>query len=384
MNFKQRIYLARTISNFGDWMTFLVSALWVSHHFGADKVPLVFLLSSVPPLIFSRLFGSRIYFKHLPLTFAALQLLLAVNVISLALGTPSLYRFYVYILVASTIGSMGRPAWDTLLGRWFTGEERKEVFTRTGAINSSLLILAPISGATLAEFIGYNAVFILDGLSFIALTIILARDLKRPLPIGSDPNPKAPLPASPSEWHLPRPATTPIAAWYALLIMGALINGCEFFAFKQFGYQNYQIGFVLASWGAGGLCSFMFSKSSAKYFSELYMPLLLAASLGSFLLIQNIVVSCILFSVSGFINSHLGGAIRAKIQNQMDHYTLPSPAVWSLLSQRLSMINITAYFICSLVLAHISLHVFAVAILMSGIICYRLIQHTFESNLVKP
>ncbi len=366
---KRRVYFHRMISGLGDWMTLLATALWISERFGSDKVPYVFLLSSLPHLLFARVFA-RMLCRIPALTLYALgQLLLAFNVFSLTIGEPSLTRLLVYGGFAATISAATRPAWDSLLGEWFSGADRAEVFIRVGAITSSLLILAPVTGGALSQILGYQAVFMIDAASFLLGLGVLAPQLRqcRHVIVSS----RSVLPSESQkteEWTMPANLRNSIFAWYALLSIGVLINGTEYLAFKNFGYTPAQVGIVIGCWGVGGLIAF--ATASQLQISRLArdLPIGLGVVLCVFLLVGRFEASCTAFIVAGFLNARCGGHLRAQIQMNIPD-NLASLPVWSLINQRLSLINILGYVLAGTVLAKIPIVASSVLLVAGGFAC---------------
>jgi len=349
------LYLARVISSLGDWMTFLVVALYLNENFGSDKVAYGFLIASAPSFLISskahflvpQFLQKYVYFFGL--------ILLSVNVL-LVTKAESLWQIYAYMLVASIITAVLRPLLDTLTVESFEPDQLDRILTRVGGLTSSILCIAPPIGAAIATNFGYNSVFYANAGSFVVAGLLLMYVFANN---RSEVVQNAPAKAlvkftfALKELTFPQQLKVSLCLWYCILILGALINAGEFAAFTEFGYSKSEIGLVIGCWGAGGFIAFTTAsvrlrRSSLRLFVTSY-----GIALGSFFLAPWFLVSCAIFFIGGFFCAKLGGEVRSIIQASIPP-DLRSLEVWGLINSRLALINMSVYGSVGFLISHMA------------------------------
>jgi hypothetical protein len=88
--------------------------------------------------------------------------------------------------------------------------------------------------------------------------------------------------------------------------------------------------------------------------------------MGAFLLSSQWQLSAAFFTAAGFLNAHIGGVLRSRVSAQIPT-TTPALHIWSVINQRLSIINISIYAICGSALAHVHLMWTSGLMLLAGL-----------------
>lgn len=342
MSLIHRLYISRIISGLGSWLTFLATALLIKEEYGTDKVAYAFLISSLGPLFLSNYVSKIIPKDKKYPSYVALCLLSALNVLALTLNL-GLWQIYVYLSLASIIGTFTQPIFMSLVGEWVEREKLQIVHLRLGSIQACLLALAPPLGGFISTFFGFNLLFLIDAATFVIAILFL---IPRPKTINAPSSKKTSSDSEEEKTHnkllLPSELRHLLVIWYLFLCLGAALNALEFEAFSVANFSRSDIGLVIGGWGIGALIAFIYGKKITEKVSLKAGSWFLVIAFLTFALSKSVWVSISAFVVGSMMNSFIAGSIRGKIQNQIPESLNPLD-IWSLINKRLSIINVTFY-----------------------------------------
>lgn len=345
-----RIYSATIVNTFGSWCTFLALALLVKEQYGAQFLPMVFLVQTLPVILFSRGMVKLIAPQAETKWYVILQVLFTLNSLVLLLST-SMLTIFAHLFIAALLKGLSGPLYNTLLSGWVSQSDRKMVFTRVDALAAGALALAPAAGAWVKIFFSYNVLFIVDAISFLLALVLLWPHL-----ILAYRKTEAWLNRAELKWNqvvsqiVHRPAHMPVALWLPLILwllyqaVGALLNGVEFSIFSAKQLTEAQIGYALAAWGLGNLVTFLIGQVKAKiaagiYFLGLVLFIFMPSAygvIGSFL-------------IAGFAYSALSGGIKSVLVGSVPKDFNPLP-VWSYANQLTQFLNLICYIMAGIIL----------------------------------
>jgi MFS family permease len=339
MNIATRIYTLSFLSSVGNWLTFLAVALLIKEEYGADKVALGFLIQSLGPLFLSNYFARNIPQKK-QFSIYLVSLILAAANVALLVFSLGLWQIYLYYVLSSIIGAFSRPLFFSMLGEWIEKDQIAKVHTRIGSIQAAVLAFAPPLGGFLTIYFGFEALFILDALTFLIGIPLL---LPKPKVVNEHvESVKTPLIIPVKESELPVSLRKRLYTWYVYLGVGAILNALEFKTFEQADFSRSDIGIIIGAWGTGALLSFVFNEKFSSRMTATSMAIYASVAFVVFAMSQNLWLSTACFVVGAFGNSLIGGTLRGDIQNTIPDGIKPL-SIWSLVNKRLSLINIAFY-----------------------------------------
>jgi len=339
MNVTRRIYTLSFLSSVGSWLTFLAVALLIKEEYGADKVALGFLIQSLGPLFLSNYFARNIPQKK-QFSIYLLSLVLAAANVALLVLNLGLWQIYLYYIFSSIIGAFSRPLFFSMLGEWIEKDQIVKVHTRIGSIQAAVLAFAPPLGGFLTIYLGFEALFILDALTFlIGIPLLLPKPQILNEYVESD---KINFIVSVKEVELPQPLRRKLYTWYVYLGVGAILNALEFKTFEYANFSRSDIGIIIGAWGTGALLSFLFNEKFSSRFKVTSTSIFASVAFVVFAMSQNLWLSTVCFVVGAFGNALIGGMLRGDIQNKIPSGIKPL-SIWSLVNKRLSLINIIFY-----------------------------------------
>lgn len=369
-NFK-RLYAANMVNAFGSWLTFLAIALLTQEKYGSQYVAVVFLMQTIPAIIFSQGLARLIPAGRHEQVFLITQILLALNSLVLVFN-QSLPVIFAHLLAASFLRSISGPILNSLVGKWVPKESLHEVFTRLGALQSGTLAFAPMAGAWLKVTTSASVLFVVDAVSFM-VAVALMKELF--------------LPASGErhfqfEWRSllakfsPQPrGLTPqtrqaLFIWFVFLVVGAILNAIEFPGFEVFQLSERQIGYAIGAWGVGNLLAFIFPlRLTYRQSAVLYL-----GALTLFVWAGNVIGVIAAFLMAGSFSSYFSGGMRAHLQSTVGAGENSAP-MWAYASQVTQLINLIAYGGAGLLLASVGFYYFAYAMLGTAallvMVCWR-------------
>jgi MFS family permease len=143
---KNRIYISTFINTLGNWLTFLAIALITKEKYGASQVALVFLVQTLPAIIFSQSLSRLIPIGKIEKYYWAIQVLLAACSL-LMVASQSLFMIYTFLIITSLLKSISNPLFNSLIGKWINKDDHKHVFTLT------LFVFAPAPVAIISAFL---------------------------------------------------------------------------------------------------------------------------------------------------------------------------------------------------------------------------------------
>lgn len=362
----RKIYLSTFINSFGSWLTFLAIALLVKEKYGGQQVAWVFLVQTLPAILFSRSLAQLIPENQQERYYWGSQVLLALNCLVLCL-VQSLPVLYIHLFIAAFLKSASTPLFNTLVGRWTPTNKVNEVFTKIGSIQTATLALAPIAGAWIKIISSSELLFFIDAISFIISTVLLkellfvsATNEIKPTSTFQLKNAfssivKVPTDIPASLWHA-------LFLWFGFLMLGALINALEFARFDQLQMNETTIGYALGAWGLGSLIAFLKKIDISLFISNG----IFLATLMFFLITPSTAGVIFIFVVAGWISSVFSGALRGQIQKSVPcgYDALP---VWAFANQITQAINLVAYVGVGLLLASLGFSLFTVSVGLVGL-----------------
>jgi MFS family permease len=361
----KKLYLSTFINSFGSWLTFLAIALLVKEKYGGQQVAWIFLVQTLPAILFSRSLAQLIPEHQQERFYWISQVLLAVNCLVLCF-VQSLPILYVHLFIAAFLKSASNPLFNTLAGRWAPSEKVDEVFTKIGSIQTATLALAPIAGAWIKIVSSAEMLFFIDALSFIVSVVLLkellfvkAREVKNTavfkLKDLFSTVIKIPKGVPSSLWR-------GLLLWFGFLILGALVNALEFSKFEQLQMDERMIGYALGAWGLGSLIAFI-----KKW--DVTLALSGAVFLGAlafFFMTPSVFGAIAVFIVGGWASSVFSGMLRGQVQKSVPSNFDALP-VWAFANQITQVINLIAYTGVGLLLSAVGFNLFTILVVLVGI-----------------
>lgn len=367
-----RLYSAYAVNAFGSWLTFLAIALITQEKYGAQYVAIIFLVQTLPSILFSRSAARMIPVGRQEQAFVVAQVILSLNCILLIID-QSLSTIFIHLFIGSFLRSISVPLLNSLIGKWVPREVQKGVFTRIGGLQSGTLAFAPMIGAWLKLMTSASVLFAVDALSFLISLILMRELLAQP---SGETNFRI-------QWRILITELVPfpkdlvsetrhlLRLWFIFLVVGALLNAIEFPGFQIHRLSEGQISYALSAWGAGSLFAFIF-------------PLRLSPTLSSGLLLAalTIFVWPLLgwigvmgsFFLGGLATSYFSGGLRAQLQGSVNSEDR-SISMWAYVNQITQFINLIAYASAGLWLTTIGFQAFSYLMLSCGllliILCLR-------------
>jgi MFS family permease len=367
MRFQQeRLYLSTFINSFGSWLTFLAIALLVQEKYGGQQVAWIFLVQTLPAILFSRSLANLVPIPKQEKYYAVLQAALSLTSLVLCFN-QSLPILYAHLFVSASLKSVSAPLFNTLVGRWIPNEKIKETFTRIGSVQASTLALAPIAGAWIKIASSAELLFFIDALTFIISVILLADLLRKNAgEVASVEKPKfkdifSAVVSLPQ--NIPAILWRNLLLWFGFLILGALLNALEFAGFERLQMNERWIGYALAAWGLGSLAAFL-KKSDLP---ATWISFIFIASLVVFLTTAKAEVAIGIFAVAGWASALFSGILRSDIQTSVPESYNALP-VWAFANQITQAINLIAYAGVGLLLNVLGFSIFAAITLGVGLV----------------
>lgn len=340
---KNRIYISSFLSSFGNWLTFLAIALITKEKFGAQHVALVFLVQTLPAILFARGISQLIPNHLLKNAYWKIQVLLALTTLVLVFN-QSLLVIYVHLFVAAVLKSISNPLFNSIIGRMVEKESHREVFTRVGALQAGTLALAPALGAWIKISISGEFLFLIDALLILIsigfLKELFAQEIPEKVQNSDAFNWKgifAGISKKPKD--IPDQTQKILSIWFIFLAVGAILNAIEFSGFEKIQMTEKEIGLAIAAWGVGNLIAFLVKNPIG---SRLILIGLYMFVLGIFVLSWDFRITIFAFAAAGLASSYLSGNLRAEIQASVPEHHNPL-SIWAYANQITQGINLVAY-----------------------------------------
>jgi MFS family permease len=358
----RRLYLSSFINSFGSWMTFLALALITQERYGSRYVAIVFLIQSLPAILFSRGLARLVPEGWHERVYLLAQVGLCLNSLMLVFN-QSLVLIFAHLLTGAFLKALSGPVFNTLAGQWVVPERQREVFTRLGALQASTLSLAPILGAWLKIAFSVQVLFAFDALSFL-ISLAFLSELFRPL--GKAIWTRVDLRSAMTELvrkpeGLPSETQNILLAWFAFLIVGAILNAIEFPGFQLHQLSEQEIGYALAAWGVGNLLAFLQPRS----WHHAWLGVVYMLALVLFLVPGGLSLVVASFALAGALSAYFAGSIRARLQATVPD-ARQSMQMWAYVSQVTQVINLVAYASAAALLSIFGFYTFAAVMLVAG------------------
>lgn len=364
ITFSVRILVGYGLSNFGNWLTFLGIALFVQEHYGNAQVPFTFIVQSIPSLAFSRRFASLLPRQKHGIIYVVLQFVAAILLLPLMIA-PSLITIYIFLIGSSIGKAVANPLFASLVGEWVRPNELRSAQVRLSAIGAGTLAVAPILGGFIAQTIGYQCLFALDALSYVAASVLLM-----PLPIRNvSPRPLRSH-GEAGFWLPPEvrgPVVVPLALWVGWMFVGIYMTGIEFLLFDFNALTKPQVGLVLGAWGIANLVAVpVAGQAPVRKITLWVWSLIYTFGLVLFASGKGIPSAWVGFLIAGFCSAILTGSLRAEIQRSLLSSTDSLP-VWAWSNQVIAVMNIFIYAMLGVAIS--KAHAAGLATLMIVISC---------------
>lgn len=344
---QRRLYISTFINSFGSWLTFLGIALLVNEAHGAKYVALVFLVQTLPAILFSRSIASLIPVQWQERVYWISQVVLALNCLVLCVS-QNLVVIFAHLFIGAFVKSISLPLFNTLLGRWVPNEEQKRVFTKVGALQAGTLALAPAIGAWIKITYSAEAMFMTDAASFL-ISIALLKELfqtRKPATVEATTDRKsiwgsllAGVSLKPGD--MPLVLHRPLWLWFVFLFVGAFFNAIEFAGFAKIGLTEKQIGYAMAAWGIGCLVAFVVSVPNILKNTRI-QAMGYVVGIGAFVVVAHAHATITTFLVAGLFSSYLAGTLRSNLQAAVPANYNAAP-VWAYANQITQVINLICY-----------------------------------------
>jgi len=379
-----RLYLSTFINSIGTWLTFLAIALIVNERFGPEHVALVFLVQTVPAILFSRTLASLIPAQLQERYYWVSQVLLAISSLLLVFS-QNLFLIYMTLFVSAFLKSISSPLFNTLIGKHISPQDHQRVFTKVSALQAGTLALAPVLGAWIKIAYSAKMLFALDALSFIVSILLLKEffNLQRSTEEGKT-NFKlswgqlfAGISLKPKD--VPKTVLPHLQIWFLFLIIGALLNAIEFAGFSNAQMSEKHIGYAMAAWGLGSLIAFLRSvRIHVAYLSAGF-----AIALTLFVLAKQPMFSIIAFSLAGALSSYITGALRGTLQASVPKGFNAMPT-WAYANQVTQLINLICYGTAGFFLQLVGFSFFGYAMVLFTIILAFILFSKKTNQLTDP
>ncbi|MDI9548655.1 MAG: MFS transporter [Chloroflexota bacterium] len=166
----RRLWLARVISNFGDWFNLLASAALITSLTGAGvAVSYLFLARFLPVFVMSPFAGVLADRYERRLIMAATDVLRAVTVLCFLLirTADQLWLLYFLTVVQFVLSSLYTPAHSALLPSIVAPRDLVTANALDSFTWSTMLALGSLFGGLAAAALGLAAAFVIDALTFL-------------------------------------------------------------------------------------------------------------------------------------------------------------------------------------------------------------------------
>ena len=180
----RRLWLARVISNFGDWFNLLASAALITSLTGAGvAVSYLFLARFLPVFVMSPFAGVLADRYERRLIMAATDVLRAVTVLCFLLirTADQLWLLYFLTVVQFILSSLYTPAHSALLPSIVAPRDLVTANALDSFTWSTMLAIGSLFGGLAAAALGVAAAFVIDALTFLLAAWFVLR-------IGSVPS----------------------------------------------------------------------------------------------------------------------------------------------------------------------------------------------------
>ncbi|MFZ4405162.1 MAG: MFS transporter [Pseudobdellovibrionaceae bacterium] len=371
------LYLSRLFTGFAGWLVFLAIALMVKDEYGSNKVPWVFLIQSLPPLLLSNWLASKTTESKMKNVFLISQFISIVALLFLN-KYFSIYGIYSFVLINSLVQTMNNPILVSMAMKSVGQDRWQAVHTRLTSIQSSTLAIAPIFGGWFSMSFGFASLILLTaligifGLVFMFFAIPPLQDSVQ----TTDRTQSSFL----QKWRpliiQDKDLKTAIGLWSIFLFVGGLLNTIEFPVFEIQSLSHSKIGFMLGAWGFGNLLVFATSYKKKAPLTALQSCSLFALTLFLFIGTFSFTASLVSFFIGGFLNSYIAGILRNKISSAIPTRVRPLD-VWAAVNQRMSLINIFCYGLGGYALKFISVQYLGALMLVFALL---LIFALFKTN----
>jgi MFS family permease len=166
----RNLWLARVVSNLGDWFNLLASAALITQLTGAGTaISYLFLARLLPVFVMSPIAGVFADRYERRAIMIATDLLRAITVLCfLLIRTPEqIWLLYVLTVVQFVLSSLYTPAHSALLSNIVEPEDLVTANALDGFTWSTMLAFGALLGGIAAALFGVTTAFILDALTFI-------------------------------------------------------------------------------------------------------------------------------------------------------------------------------------------------------------------------
>lgn len=169
---------ASALSDIGDWMN-VIALTVLAYRFGDSifAVGVMFALRKIPGLLLQIPAGSLIDRMQGPRLLIASQLVLAIIACSFSLLTvfPSLWLLYGLVTALELVNVVTFPAFRTAVAKWTPAEQRGSANALLSLEDTLALMIGPIIGGVLLAWTSASVLFVVNGLTYLTVAVVVAR-----------------------------------------------------------------------------------------------------------------------------------------------------------------------------------------------------------------
>lgn len=169
---------ASALSDIGDWMN-VIALTVLAYRFGDSifAVGVMFALRKIPGLLLQIPAGSLIDRMQGPRLLIASQLVLAIIACSFSLLTvfPSLWLLYGLVTALELVNVVTFPAFRTAVAKWTPAEQRGSANALLSLEDTLALMIGPIIGGVLLAWTNASVLFVVNGLTYLIVAVVVAR-----------------------------------------------------------------------------------------------------------------------------------------------------------------------------------------------------------------
>jgi MFS family permease len=339
-----KFYLASTVSTFGNWLTSIGLSILVYERFGAESLALTGLFMTLPQFFLNKKVFQKIGRFDQRGVLVFINILCAVNVAVLGFATtlPMIYAYFFVSALLKTLHNSVSRSWLADLA----GDDSAGVFKRLSGLTGLMLAVSPSIGALIASKYGFQPVFILDALSFLAAAGIYGCLPQRRTHWQTQRlDKKPPFSKCDENLTLSLEAWAVISLWIVFFGIGTVHTAIDISYFKSIHIGDGKIGYLLSAWGFGSFIAFLFRKEFFATRSLVFAASIFGLGLVVIFNSQNIFVITSSLVTCGYFYSCIVGLVRKEIQDLTIHR--PSLSLWG----RVEVLSSIASSVLSLIVA---------------------------------
>jgi hypothetical protein len=349
MSFRTRLIAASTVSQAGNWLTFLAVMQFTQQHFGSAATAASFLVQSLPAMLSAKRLAEWVPRPWQFRIWVALQIVLAGLTVSLAALGISYLAVLVYLGVATTVRTVSGNLFMAFTTARISEQDREPTFTALGATGSLTLIVSPAIGGAVAAAAGFSSLLMIDAVTFVLAAAMLAA---RPIPSVDNTTQEAgPKRTGDEPSNSIRDALadgsslrTWLRCWWLFSIVGAGTNAVEMPVLNQVHHFDvYGVGLALTAYGTGGAAAFAAGTLKLK---NPIGPAALSAAYTAALtiwLVGGTTGAYVGFFLAGASYGFLSGRIRTMLDTTARQLRVMPISIWGWANKTVLISNVVVY-----------------------------------------